>query len=355
MATIILFLLIFGTIVIVHEFGHYLLGRINGIGVLEFSIGMGPRICSFTRKGTIYSLRLLPIGGSCMFLGEDGAEVNPEGREVKGTAFNQAKVWGRIASVAAGPIFNFILAFLFSIVIIHFCGVNKPIISEVLENSPAEEAGLLPGDEITRVNGSKVHFFGEVSLDFAMSGAANVEIEYVRDGVKNTVNVTPKLDEQDGYYYIGIVRNATREELEVSGPELLRYSVHYVGYQLKLTYKSLLMLVRGEVPVTDLAGPVGMAQIVSNTYENAKPLGFVNVLVRMLDLAVLLSVNIGFLNLLPLPALDGGRLVFLLVEVVRGKPISQEKEGMVHFAGFVALMLLMVFVMYNDIVRLVTG
>lgn len=354
MTTIILFLLIFGTIVIVHEFGHYLLGRINGIGVVEFSVGMGPRLCSFTKRGTVYSLRLLPLGGSCMFLGEDGA--NTEGyEEVEGKPFHQAKAWGRIATIAAGPIFNFILAFLFSLIIIHFCGVNKPIISEVVEHSPAQEAGLLAGDEITRVNGSKVHFFGEVGLDFAISGAKDVEIEYIRDGVKHTVSVTPKLDEQDGYYYIGIMRQATREELEVSGMELVRYSAHYVGYQLKLTYKSLLMLVQGEVPMTDLAGPVGMAQIVSNTYENAKPLGFLNVLVRMLDLAVLLSVNIGFLNLLPLPALDGGRLVFLLVEVVRGKPVSQEKEGMVHFAGFVALMILMVFVMYNDILRLVTG
>lgn len=353
MATLILFLLIFGTIVIVHEFGHYLLGRVNGIGVVEFSVGMGPRILSFTKKGTIYSLRLLPLGGSCMFLGEDGADE--DGKEVEGKVFSQAKAWGRIAAIAAGPIFNFILAFLFSIVIIHSYGVNKPIISEVVADSPAEEAGLLPGDEITRVNGSRVHFFGEVSLDFAISGAQNVEIEYLRAGVKNTVQVTPRLDAEDGYYYIGIVRSATKEELEVSGAELIRYSGHYVGYQLKLTYKSLLMLIRGEVPVTDLAGPVGMAQIVSSTYESAKPLGIKSVLVRMLDLAVLLSVNIGFLNLLPLPALDGGRLVFLFVEVIRGKPVSQEKEGMVHFAGFVALMLLMVFVLYNDIIRIVSG
>lgn len=351
--TILLFLLIFGTIVIVHEFGHFLLGRVNGIGVVEFSIGMGPRICSFTRKGTVYSLRLLPLGGSCMFLGEDGAET--QGQEVEGKSFAEAKVWGRIASVVAGPIFNFILAFFLSLIITHFCGVNKPIITDVVPDSPAAMAGLQSGDVITRVNGSKVHFFGEVGLDFAISGANDVEIEYQRGDSKNVVHLKPQLDQESGYYYIGILRSATAEELEVKGTELIEYSARYVGYQLKLTYKSLLMLVRGEVPATDLAGPIGMAQIVGDTYEGAKSLGMLTVLVRMLDLAVLLSVNIGFLNLLPLPALDGGRLVFLLVEVVRKKPIAPEKEGMVHFAGFVALMLLMVFVMYNDIARIVMG
>lgn len=348
--TIVLFFIIFGVIVIGHEFGHFLLGRMNGIGVVEFSVGMGPKLCSFTRNGTIYSLRLLPIGGACMFAGEDGAEtVNSENI---GKSFSEAPVWGRIATVAAGPIFNFILAFILSIVLFGMSGVNRPTVSEIIPDSPAEAAGLMAGDELLRINGKRVHFFDEISTTLMFNEGKQIEIQYLRNGEKFETSLKPAFDEEGQYYYIGIYHYAKAEDTKVNGLECLKYSFYNVGYQLEMTYKSLAMLIGGKVAPTDMAGPVGMAQIVGNTYEATKEYGAKVVFAYMTRIAILLSVNIGFLNLLPLPALDGGRLVFMLVEVVRGKPVPPEKEGMVHFAGFVALMLLMVFVMYNDIVRI---
>lgn len=351
--TLILFFVIFGVIVIGHEFGHFLLGRMNGIGVVEFSIGMGPKLCSFTRKGTVYSLRLLPIGGACMFAGEDGAEtVNSENI---GKSFSEANVWGRIATVAAGPIFNFILAFFLTLIIFHMNGVNKPIISEVIPDTPAEQAGLQAGDEITRINGGRMHFFDEISTSLMFNEGKAVEITYKRDGKEYETTLLPAYDEEGQYYYVGVYHYRKPEESMVSGWEWIRYSFYNVGYQLKMTYKSLAMLLGGKVPMTDMAGPVGMAQIVGNTYEATRAYGLRIVFLSMARIAILLSVNIGFMNLLPLPALDGGRLVFMLVEVLRGKPVPPEKEGMVHFAGFVALMLLMVFVFYNDLSRIFAG
>ena len=350
--TIILFLVIFGVIVIGHEFGHFLLGRANGIGVVEFSVGMGPKICSFKRKGTIYSLRLLPIGGACMFAGEDGAEMDEENA---GKSFSEANVWGRIATVVAGPIFNFILAFVLTLIVFGISGVNKPVVTDTIPDSPAQKAGIQAGDEVVRINGGKIHFFDEISTELLFNEDKPVDVTYRREGKSYTTTVTPEYDKEGQYYYIGIYHQATEEDSKVRGFEWVKYSFYNVGYQLKMTYKSLAMLIGGKVSTSDMAGPIGMAQIVGDTYQATKSYGFKVVFLYMARIAILLSVNIGFLNLMPLPALDGGRLVFMLVEVVRGKPVSPDKEGMVHFAGFVALMLLMVFVMYNDIVRLFRG
>lgn len=348
--TIVLFLLIFGGIVIAHEFGHYLLGRLSGIGVVEFSVGMGPKLCSLTRGGTVYSIRLLPIGGACMFAGEDGE--NTQETACPGRRFFEAPVWGRIATVAAGPLFNFLLAFLLSLILFSLSGVSRPTVSEIIPGSPAEEAGLMAGDEIVRIDGSRVHFFDEISTTLLFQEGEPVEVMFRRDGETRTVTLTPAYDPQGQYYYIGIYHYTSGDDARVRGLEWIRYSFYNVGYQLKMTYRSLAMLLGGRVAVTDMAGPVGMAQIVGDTYEATRDYGVRVVVQYMLRIAILLSVNIGFLNLLPVPALDGGRLVFLLVELVRGRPVPPEKEGMVHFAGFVALMAFMVFVLYQDLLRL---
>lgn len=344
--TIIMFILIFGVIVITHEFGHFLLAKMNGIGVIEFSIGMGPKILKYKKNGTEYSLRLLPIGGACMFEGEDGLEA--EAGESNGIPFQKANVWGRISSVLAGPFFNFILAFLLSLILVGFSGTDRPVVSGLIEDYPAEQAGLRVGDEILRLNGERVRVYREVSLFSMLNQGETVEIEYRRDGQTNTVVIEPLYEE--GRYYIGL--SGGGEYVEGRGLNIIPYSLYEVRYWLKSTYKSLGMLIQGQASKEDVAGPIGMVQVIDDAYETTKPYGMSAVVLTMMNLAVLLSVNIGVLNLLPLPALDGGRLVFLLVEVVRGKPVPPEKEGMVHFAGFVALMILMVFVMYNDIMRI---
>ena len=185
----------------------------------------------------------------------------------------------------------------------------------------------------------------------AVSGFAETQGTLVdkRDGKKYTTTVTPKFSEEDNRYYIGFTIG---EVVECKGFDLIKYSAYEVRYWFKITIKSLLMLIQGQLSANDLSGPVGIASAIGTTIEQTKPYGLPTVVLTMINFAVLLSVNLGVMNLLPLPALDGGRLIFLLVEVVRGKPVPPEKEGFVHFLGFVALMILMVFVLYNDIARI---
>jgi regulator of sigma E protease len=176
-----------------------------------------------------------------------------------------------------------------------------------------------------------------------------IDIEYKRDGQKYKTTITPKYSEEDERYYLGFTIG---ESIECRGFDLIKYSVYEVRYWLKTTVKSLIMLVQGRLSANDLSGPVGIAVTIDETIEVAKPYGIPTVVLTMINFAVLLSVNLGVMNLLPLPALDGGRLLFMFIEVIRGKPVPPEKEGFVHFIGFVALMILMVFVLYNDIAKI---
>lgn len=375
--TIILFLIVFGIVVISHEFGHYIIGRKSGIRVLEFFVGMGPTLFSFEKGGTKYSLKLFPIGGACMFDGEDGLHgIEDEGKEKKslhemagiespkekeektpvmiqqeGCAFNEAGVWKRIATVFAGPFFNFLLAFVFALIIVAFTGTDRPVVMGFMENSAVEQAGLQVGDVITRIGHERIHLYREVSLISALNEGETLEIHYTRDGEKRVAMVTPVYDEEAGRYYLGLM--GAGEYIKCNPIQVFQYSFYEVEYWVKATYKSIGMLLSGQATKDDVSGPVGIAQFVGDTYEEAKGYGVSTVIFTMMNIVILLSVNIGIMNLLPLPALDGGRLIFMFVEVIRGKPVPPEKEGIVHFAGLVVLMILMVFVMYNDIMKLV--
>ncbi len=379
--TIILFIIIFSIVVISHELGHFLIGRRNGIRVVEFSVGMGPTLFSFVKGGVKYSLKLLPIGGACMFDGEDGmggeegkpgglyrrAGVEPDlplpsenGREQDfaidleqgGVSFPEAGVWRRIATVFAGPFFNFILAFVVAGVLTGFSGADLPVIGQVSENSAAEEAGLQAGDRITQIDREKIHFYREVAVISALNQGEELEVHFERDGKKEVVTVQPRYDAQSGRYYMGFT--GAGEYLKCNPLQVFQYGFYEVEYYVRVTYKSLGQLLRGKVTKDDVSGPIGIAQFVGESYDQAEEnYGTSSAILTMLEIIVLLSVNLGILNLLPLPALDGGRLLFMLVEVIRGKPVSPEKEGIVHFAGLVVLMILMVFIMYNDIMRLV--
>lgn len=348
MATLILFVLIFGVVVISHEFGHFLLAKANGIHVLEFSVGMGPDIFSFRRKGTKYSLKLLPIGGACMFEGEDGLQAK-EG-EISEGSFLHAKVWARISTVVAGPVFNFILGFIIALVMVNLIALRDPVATDVTEGGAAEAAGMQAGDRILSLNGEKIHLYEEILLFTQTYKGGDVTVGYERDGVSYTTTLTPGYDESAGRYMLGI---ANSDFVQLEGADSLKYAWYEVRYCVKSTYKSLGMLLGGRVSRQDVAGPVGIAvNVVGKTYEQTKDYGWQNVLVNMLYITMLLSVNLGILNLLPIPALDGGRLVFLLVEVVRGRPVPPEKEGMVHFIGLMFFMVLMVFLFFNDLANI---
>lgn len=347
--TILIFLVIFFVIVMGHELGHFLLAKANGIRVNEFSIGMGPKIAHFQKGETDYVLRALPLGGACMFEGEDGL-TGGDGTNDKGN-FQNAPVWARISTVLAGPLFNFLLAFIFSIAVAGYAGVDLPILEAVAEGSAAEAAGMQGGDRIIGFNG-KIKVAREIQLEMALNKNGDpVEVEYLRDGQKYHTTLTPVYSEEEGRYLVGFINYAYYDAPD--GLNLFRYGWYQLRFCMKNSLESVKALVQGKLGKDDVAGPVGMAQIVDEVKEQAAPGGPLMVFMNMVNIAMLLSVSLGVMNLLPLPALDGGRLVFLLVEVIRGKPIPPEKEGIIHFAGFVALMILMVFVMFNDIHRIV--
>lgn len=420
-------IIIFSVIVVFHELGHFLLAKKNGIEVTEFSLGMGPRLLSTVKGNTRYSLKLFPIGGSCMMVGEDGEEDGPG-------SFGHVSVWGRISVVAAGPIFNFILAFVFALVITSVMGYDPPKVLSVEENSPAEEAGLQVGDIITSFQGKPISIGRDISLYESLYGMQQDQIKmtvkrdgkkidlnfkaasekkymlgfsYVPDGEpeitevfvdgammkagvlagdvitavdgtkvstgeelqtylgehplgENAVTITVSRDGKEKEFTVqptvrtqvstGFVYNLYREKTNFFG--VLKYSAVEVRYWISSTIDSLGLLIKGTFRVNDLSGPVGIVDAIGSSVEEAKSEGTVVMWMQMFYWAILLSANLGVMNLLPLPALDGGRLVFLLIEAVTKKKVNPNIEGMIHFAGFVLLMALMVFVFMNDIKRL---
>jgi len=351
--SIILFLIIFCILVVSHEFGHYIVGKKNGIHANAFFIAVGPKLFSWTKDGTEFSIRLLPFGGACVFKGleppdegEDSSDEDEGALDDDEGSFLKAPVWGRIATTIAGPLFNIILAYVCGVILASLCGVVIPEIREVVPDSGAYEAGLKEGDVIVKINNYSVHLTEEISFASYYSDGQSMKITVKRDGEKMTFNVTPKYDEEDQRYYIGITNG---RYLDCNLGQSLLYGAYNVQYILRSTLQAIRMMFTGQVGKDDLAGPVGMVKIVDETYEVTKSYGVVTVILNMINLMMLLSANLAVMNLLPIPALDGGRLVFLLLEAVRKKPIPPEKEGYVHLAGMAFLFALMVFVLFNDI------
>ena len=341
---IILAILLFSAIVIFHELGHFLLAKKNKIRVDEFSLGLGPTIFGKQFGETKFSLKLLPFGGACM-MGEDDVDDMSEG------SFNSKSVWARMSVIVAGPVFNLILAWILCMIIIGWTGYRAPVVSSVTDGYSAQEEGIEPGDVIKKIGGKSVHIWNDISLYNMMhAGTKSVEVKYERDGKDYTVVLEPKQNEGDAFPLLGITGG---EMVRPGVIGTVRYGAYTVKYWITYTVDSLKMLISGKVGVKDLSGPVGIVSAVDNVYQEAAPAGMAVVILNLLNIGVLLTANLGVMNLLPLPALDGGRLVVLIIEAVRGKRVPPEKEGMVHFAGFVLLMALMVVIMFNDILKLV--
>ena len=340
---IIIAILMFSFIIIFHELGHFLLAKKNKIKVNEFCLGLGPTLFGITKGETKYSIKLLPFGGACMMEGEDG-ESESEG------SFNSKSVWARIAVVAAGPVFNFILAFLLALIVIGTAGFDRPEVKGVMEGYPAEEAGLQAGDIIKEINGKNIHIYREVSVYTLFHSNENLEVTYERDGEEDTCTISPKYNEEAGRNLFGIYGNTMRERGNIF--ETIKYSVYEVKYWIEVTMDSLKMLVTGRVSVNELSGPVGIVKNIGDTYDESKSAGTLSVVLTLINYSIMLTANLGIMNLLPLPALDGGRLVFLIIEAVRKKRVDPDKEGMVHFVGLMLLLALMVLVMFNDIRKL---
>ena len=340
---IIIAIILFSFIIIIHELGHFLLAKANGIRVDEFSLGLGPTLAGKEIGGTKFSVKLLPFGGACM-MGEDDTDDMSEG------SFNSKSVWARISVIAAGPVFNLILAWIMSVVIIAFVGYQPASISGVSEGYSAQEQGMQAGDEIREINGRRVYIWNDISLyTLTHPDETTLEVVYERDGEEYTAVLETRQLEGDASPKLGVISSGSVKP-GILGT--LEYGVYTVRYWVTYAVDSLRMLVTGQLGVRDMSGPVGIVSAVDGIYQAAAPQGALMVVLNLMNFGVLISANLGVMNLLPIPALDGGRLVFLIVEAVRRKRIPPEKEGMVHFAGFALLMVLMVVVMYNDILRL---
>lgn len=416
METVIAFIIIFGALVFFHELGHFIFAKRAGILVREFAIGMGPKILGITRGETIYTLRLLPIGGYVRMAGEDldtiqiqpghrvGILLNKDGLAekvvmnqktmypeillleveeadldkelyIKGydeeekfvrievardavieengketilapydRQFDSKSVGHRFLTILAGPMFNFILAFFIFTALGLMQGIptNEPIVTEVTEESPASEAGMQNGDLVKEIDGESVATWDELVNTVQKNAGNPLAFEVERDGEPLEFTITPEVSEESPEK-VGVIGVLYRSPLEKDFLGSFVYGAEQTVFWFKEIFRLLGMLVTGQFTIDALSGPVG---IYKTTEEVAKYGVF-----TLMSWAGMLSINLGIMNLLPLPALDGGRLMFFILEALRGKPVDRQKEGMVHFVGIMLLMLLMIVVTWNDIQR----
>ncbi|MCI0764653.1 RIP metalloprotease RseP [Bacillus sp. TL12] len=413
MNTAIAFILIFGALVFFHELGHLYFAKRAGILCREFAIGFGPKIFSFEKNETVYTVRLLPLGGYVRMAGEDaetvelkpgkkvglvlneneevmklvldGREKYPNvrvieveqadlennltisgyeeyeeelqtfrvsekarivsaGEEIQIAPFNRqfgSKTLGqRALTIFAGPAMNFILAFVIFVIIglVQGIPVDKPMIGKVMKDSVAEQAGLKQDDMIQAINGKDTNTWNDVVTIVREHPNKEITLHVKRDSEQFNVKITPSAD-TEGKEKVGRIGVYSPVEKSIFGSIKSGFEQTYTW--TKLIFDSLVKLVTGQFSINDLSGPVGIYNLTDQVVDYG--------VIRVLSLAAVLSINLGLFNLLPVPALDGGRLFFFLIEALRGKPIDRQKEGMVHFIGFALLMLLMLVVTWNDI------
>lgn len=353
MKTAILAVLLFCIMIFPHELGHFLAAKRMGVRVLEFAFGMGPTIWKHQGKETLYSIRLFPVGGFCAMDGEDGTEEeSEEGSHAAEIAepgprtFAAQKPWKKIVILAAGSVMNILCAILIMSLIFGISGFTTNRIGEVAPGSPAEAAGLLSGDKITAIGGNTVKTWNDVMTYMPEDGSAVEMTVDGRDG-KRTVQVQPVLQQmtdangQDAgeRYVIGITSKISHSPVKA-----LTDGCEATWNMVKLMFQSIGMLISGEAGADDLSGPVGMVQMVNQT----ETLGFW----YYGFLIALICVNLAIINMLPLPALDGGRILFVIFTMVTGRSVSAKVEGTVHMIGMALLFGLMIYVTMNDVTRI---
>ena len=346
--SVIITIIIFGIIVMIHEWGHFIAAKKSGVIVEEFAVGMGPKLWGKQKGETLYSIRLFPIGGYCKMADEDR-----EGSDKKG--FNNISVWKRMIVILAGVFMNFILAIFISSVIIMFIGYSENTISYVSEQSPAQKAGLQAGDEITSIDGSGVHLVQDIRFRISQRESENVVVGYERNGDYFETNVNIPGGENFGISVTSYTPlfGESVEGFEKAGLfESIKAGFWESVYMVKITFYGLGQLVTAKASLDDIAGPIGLTTVVGEVYEKTISISIWDMIISIANIAALLSANLGVMNLLPIPALDGGRFVFLVIEAIRRKPIPPEKEGMIHFAGFAILMFFGILIAFNDVFKL---
>lgn len=328
---------VFGIVIFIHELGHFLTAKFSGITVEEFAIGMGPTLFRFKRKGTVYAIRLLPIGGFVSMEGED-EESDDEG------SFTKAPVGNRILVTVAGACMNLILGFLVLIVVVSMeSSIVSRTVAEFYPNASTQQHGLQVGDTILAVNGRRCFVANDVSYEFARTQEGTADLTVLRNGEKITLeDVVFETAEQDGQQYLVI--DFKVYPIEKTVVNVLKEAGNWTLSLARMVILSFTDLVTGRIAVNNLSGPVGIVSAIGQ----ASSLG----LRPLLLLLALITINLGIFNLLPVPALDGGRLAFLILEAIRRKPIQQKYEIAVNAAGFVLMIGLMIFATFNDITKL---
>lgn len=343
--TIIYFILILGIVVLIHEFGHFIFAKKAGIYVYEFSIGMGPQLFKFHRKNdeTEYSIRLLPIGGYVQMAGEDMEEEESDIPKEK--QMTNKKWYQRFLTIIAGILFNFLLAIVifFIVGLVNGVPTDTTTVAEVTKDSAALEAGLQSGDVIEKINGKTILSSDHLMLLVQVNGKETMDVVVDRDGKEVALEITPKkveVDDQVTYQYGFSLNNTVVHNFFVAVKygftkmfSLLHQMILIIGY-----------LIIGKLSLSSLAGPVGIYTVVEQSAEAG--------LMSLVYLVGFLSLNVGFINLLPIPAFDGGRILFLIIEKIKGSRVNPKVENTIHALGFIFLMILMVLITYNDIMRL---
>ena len=359
--SIIVAVLLFGIIVLIHEWGHFFVAKRCGIRVNEFALGMGPKLLQFGKGETKYSLRLFPIGGYCAMEGEDEDSNDPR-------AFSKHKVWKRLLVVVAGAVMNFVLGFAVLVTALSVCirkdaGMDYALysttqIAQLAEDASSYKTGLRPGDTIVAVDGAPI--FSDFDLMYLMQtdddGVFDLTVRRESDGKQKKVELTgvtfPYGEDEHGSYL--------KYEFKVVGEKKTVWTTVKRAAKLEVSYGALVWrslggIVTGQYKLNDLSGPVGTVGVIGDAVEGAvsdAEQGNLDGLYSLLMLVVLIMVNVGVFNLLPLPALDGGRLLFLLIEAVTRRKVPAKFEGMVHVVGMVLLLGLMLLVTFSDIVKL---
>ncbi len=359
---VVTFLVMLSILIVLHEFGHFVLARRNGVRVNEFSVGFGPRLAGWTspRSGTQYSIRALPIGGYCAMEGEDNrvSEAQQQrdflaGGGVTDSNFQAKSPWRRLAIVLAGPAANFLLCYAILLIGALAFGVAsdkaQPVVGEVLPGSPAAIAGIRPGDRIVAIDNRTIASGRRLVDTIHQALGKRLDLVYERNGARNEIYVTTVpcpaqvgknlgcigFQPVPAYERVGLV-----SAVKQSGEEFVAIA--------NQTFSGLALLVTQFAKYApQIAGPIGMGQVAATVQDWGWGPYF--------SLAATISFALGLFNLLPIPALDGGRAAFIIAELIRGRPVDPEKEAMVHIAGFAALMALIMLVAFHDIARIVTG
>ena len=331
-------ILLFLILILIHEFGHFISAKLLGVKVNEFAVGFGPKLFSFKGKETLYSFKLIPFGGYCAMEGED--ENSSDNR-----AFCNKAAWRRFIIVVMGAVFNLLLGLLIiAIILAPADAFSSTTVAEFSENALSEQTGLKVNDEILEVDGRKIYTTYDLSYAFTNIPDGKIDITVLRDGKEKLLNdVTFETEEAEGISYLTV-------DFKVYGIEktfgsYLKQTVNTAFSYCSVIWRSLFDLIGGKYGISAVSGPVGVTVAIGQVAKQS--------LMNLLPIMALITINLGLFNLLPIPALDGGRLLFILIEMIFRKPVPQKYEALVHTVGFVILIGFMILIAAKDIWTLI--